>query len=164
MLDVMRGRPVPAAVLLFAASVLFKALGWKIQGNFPFFVFMAQIISPTVLYPLILTSRLHNLAPLEPGYLRDAITESAAEINFPLKDINVLTGPLESLEKGVQLLNWPVKTKIAVHEALLECFTIDEILGFLASRFGDWKLRVSVINNVFSMVCRFNYPRKRHKR
>ncbi|CZR53818.1 uncharacterized protein PAC_03700 [Phialocephala subalpina] len=152
-LDVMKGRPIPAVLLLFAVNVLtFKAFGWKIQGNFPFFVFMAQAISPIVLYPLILRSRLHNLASLEPGSLRDAITESAAEIKFPLKDTNVLTGPLESLEQGVQLLDWPFKTNVAVHEVLLERFTIEEILGLLASRFGNWKLRISLINNTFSMI------------
>lgn len=151
--DITKGKPMPAVLMTFCFDILlFKAVSWKMQGTPFFFLTMAQINSVVILYPIYLQYRIGQQSPMEPGTLKDAIEESAAEIKFPLKSINVTTGPLESLDQGVQVLGWPRKSKIAIHESILDNFNDQEIMGFLLSRFGDWKACISLISFTFSMV------------
>jgi STE24 endopeptidase len=152
-IDAVNGKPVPAVLLLFCFNtVLFKALGGRLGGNWYFALTMVEINVPFVLYPIYFQSRIQQVSQLEDGELRLSIEGTASEIKFPLKNIHIITGPLEGLEKGVQLIGWPRKNSICVHEALLSSLSNDEITGLVASRLGNWKRCVSLITYGFSMV------------
>lgn len=151
--DATNGRPVPAVLLLFCFNtLLFKVLGGKLGGTLYFALTMLEITGPFILYPIYLQSRIQRVSPLEPEELKFSIEGAASEIKFPLKSIYIIKGPLEGLEKGVQLFGWPKKNSIGIHEALISSLSNDEITGLVASRLGDWKRCVSLITYSFSVV------------
>jgi len=151
--DATNGKPVPAVLLLFCFNtLLFKALGMRLGGNLYFALTMLEINVPFILYPIYLQSRIQRVSQLELGELRLSIEGTASKVKFPLKNIHIITGPLGNLEKGVQLMGWPKKNSVCIHEALLSSLSNDEVTALVASRLGDWKRCVSLITYGFSII------------
>lgn len=133
------GRPVATVIVLTAMGTLYyKIFEKKLDGSFVLWVAGFQAVF-AILRPILSQPRSKSLDIMWDGETRDAIHELATTAGFPVKEIYVVEGDLDSVHNGVKTWGWPRKTYITVHKDVMEQCTTDDITALLAQELGSWK-------------------------
>jgi STE24 endopeptidase len=138
--EVARGNAMPTVLLLITGSVLFyEALGIKFnQWYVPVFM-VAQFVFG-ITYPIVTQPRKKHLSLMEPEAMNDSIHDLASNVKLNLKNIYISDGPEpKDIEDGVQTFGWPRMRYIAIHRAVIEQCTSEDIKALIAQQLGCWK-------------------------
>ncbi len=149
-LGVALGAPLVAGILwLFEAAGPHAWLAcWALAATFTLVV---QLLAPTWIFPLF-----HRFEPLAPGELRDAITEYARRVDFPLADLYVIDGSRRSSKANAFFTGFGRHKRIALFDTLVDQHPTPELVAVLAHEIGHYKrghvLRGLAISLVYSGV------------
>ena len=167
-----RGNAMSTALLFMTVVVLCsQASGLKLADHY---VLFAAQVSFVVGYPIAIRPRQKHLSLMEPGTLKDSLTDLSltfcrtfAQKNnlkpkqtpkLKLENIYISDGPMpKDIEDGVQTFGWWPRTKsLVLHRSVLEQCTTQEIMALTANQLGCWtfanNLRVFCIAQVSLLI------------
>ncbi len=98
------------------------------------FLLGVQAIVPLWILPLF-----NTYTPLEQGRLRDAITQYAESIKFPLNNIFVMDGSKRSAKSNAFFIGFGKTKRIVLFDTLISNHTVEELLAILAHEMGHFK-------------------------
>ena len=100
------------------------------------FTIIMQFIAPVLIMPLF-----NKFTPLEPGELKDKITEYSKRENFQLSGIFTMDGSKRSTKLNAFFTGFGKFRKIVFFDTLVEKLSPDEIVAVLAHEMGHFKLK-----------------------
>jgi STE24 endopeptidase len=132
-LGLMLGVPLLAIVLAFFEFAGANAW-WLCWLATIVFMLLVQYIAPTWIMPLF-----NRFQPLEPGELRDAITDYARRIEFALDNIFVMDGSKRSTKANAFFTGFGRNRRIVLFDTLIRKHDTDELVAVLAHEMGHYK-------------------------
>jgi STE24 endopeptidase len=100
------------------------------------FMLLVQYVAPTWIMPLF-----NRFEPLEPGGLREAITDYARRIDFALDNIFVMDGSKRSSKANAFFTGFGRNRRIVLFDTLIRNHDTDELVAVLAHEMGHYKQR-----------------------
>lgn len=133
LLSLLLGMPLLAGILAFFMYT--GNLAWLYAwGAITLFTLLMQYIAPTWIMPLF-----NKFTPLQEGELRQAITDYASKVNFPLKGLFVIDGSRRSSKSNAFFTGFGKNKRVALYDTLIENHTIPELVAVLAHEIGHYK-------------------------
>ena len=111
------------------------------------FMVVMNMFYTTLVLPLF-----NKLRPLEDGSLREAITEYAQQVGFPLTNIFVIDGSKRSSKANAFFSGLGKKKKVVLYDTLIEKHSEDELVAIFAHEVGHYKkkhIQQSLILSIF---------------
>lgn len=100
------------------------------------FSMVMQFVAPVLIMPLF-----NKFTPLEPGELKDKITEYSEKEKFQLSGIFTMDGSKRSTKLNAFFTGFGKFRKIVFFDTLVEKLSPDEIVAVLAHEMGHFKLK-----------------------
>lgn len=121
----------------------FLAIIQKTGDSFFYYLYVfalaVQIFFITI-YPIAIVPLFNKLTPLGPGSLKDAVDALAAQLKFPLAELQVIDGSKRSAHSNAYFTGLPWKKKIVLFDTLIEQSEETEVVAVLAHELGHWKM------------------------
>ncbi len=111
------------------------------------FIFIMQIIFPTVIMPLF-----NKFTPLEEGELRDKIMAFAGKSEFPLDNIYIMDGSKRSSKSNAFFTGLGKTKRIALFDTLVNNHSPDELVAILAHEIGHYKKKHVLTGTVIGII------------
>ena len=94
----------------------------------------------------------NKFKPLEKGELKDAITEYARSIGFPLKNIHVMDGSKRSGKANAFFTGFGKSKRIVLFDTLIEKQTVSELIAVLAHEMGHYRKKHILQGVIISII------------
>lgn len=94
----------------------------------------------------------NKLTPLEDGELRQAITEYAKKVDFPLDNVFIMDGSKRSTKANAFFGGMGKRKKIVLFDTLVETLSTEEIVAVLAHEAGHYKRKHIIWMTISSCV------------
>ncbi len=139
-------------ILTTALSWIFlKSIEWSEQWWFYFWmIFMAIQLTMLYLYPVLIAPLFNKFSPIENVELRDKLNQLARDVDFPLKDLQVMDASLRSNQSNAYFTGFGTKKKIVLFDTLVKQLTPDQLHAVLAHELGHFKLK-HITKTILSM-------------
>ena len=111
------------------------------------FTLTAQFILPTWIMPLF-----NRYTPLEDGELRQAISDYATSVSFPLKSVMVMDGSRRSTRANAFFTGFGKNKRIALFDTLIAQHSTPQLVAVIAHEVGHYKRRHVLIGLAASVV------------
>lgn len=134
-LGALLGGPLLALIFWFFESMGNFAWIYCWAGVVIFSIVM-QFVAPVLIMPLF-----NKFTPLEPGELREKITEYSDREKFQLSGIFTMDGSKRSTKLNAFFTGFGKFRKIVFFDTLVEKLSADEIVAVLAHEMGHFKLK-----------------------
>jgi len=138
---------------ILLAALIFLVLQFG-SGFWIYFwiVIAAFMVIMNMFYASLILPLFNKLAPLEDGSLRQAITEYADKVNFPLTNIFVIDGSKRSAKANAFFSGLGKKKKIVLYDTLIENHSQEELVAVLAHEAGHFKKKHIIYSMAFGIL------------
>lgn len=122
----------------------FWILAWAIVTAFSLFM--------VTFYTSLLLPIFNKLSPLKDGELKNAITEYAKKVDFPLSKISVIDGSKRSTKANAFFSGMGKNKSIVLYDTLIKEHSTDELVAVLAHEVGHYKRKHIIKNQIIGVL------------
>lgn len=103
-------------------------------------------------YAKLIVPIFNKQTPLEPGNLKDAITQYANKVGFTLDNIFVIDGSKRSTKANAYFSGFGKQKRITLYDTLIDKLTDEEIVAVLAHEVGHYKRNHIIYNLILGII------------
>jgi STE24 endopeptidase len=146
-----------ALTALFGGGLLYlffwvtEAFGQDFWWIFWLIVLIISLLS-NIFYTSWIMPLFNKLSPLADGELKEAVSEYARKVRFPLAKIMVIDGSKRSTRANAFFSGMGRKKKIVLYDTLIDQHPTEELVAVLAHEVGHYKKRHIWIHVAFSAL------------
>ncbi|MGB3589959.1 MAG: M48 family metallopeptidase [Tunicatimonas sp.] len=109
-----------------------------------------------VFYTSVFVPLFNKLTPLEEGSLRNAITDYARKVNFPITNVYVIDGSKRSSKSNAFFSGMGSKKKVVLYDTLIEQHSEEELVAIIAHEVGHYKKK-HIISGLFLSIAQIGF-------
>jgi len=140
-----------AGPLVWLLLYLINQLG---SGFWIYFLVVIGLFSLflNVFYTSLILPLFNKLTPLQEGELRQAISDYAEAVSFPLTNIFVIDGSKRSSKSNAFFSGIGKKKKIVLYDTLIENHSTQELVSILAHEVGHYRKKHVIQSFILSLI------------